>query len=241
LYFYNKTTKRFLTEMPLRQVSDDVWALTSTEPMGSVDSFIFQGTSPVQNQPTTLAPVSVVSTSASDTGSTYQIVVKGEDENGVVFAEVLQLNGTTPVSSSASFYKILGVTKTQNFNGTITLTSGTTTLVSLLPWEMGRQYRTIYFLENPMGGEEIEYRFYRQPVALVNDHDIPDLPGPYMQVLVWDTLMLLAGGYLSDVSPQQIETWRNQQTSWEFSLYSHEMEGQSLGAFPVLAKSLRGE
>jgi hypothetical protein len=173
--------------------------------------------------------------------TTYAVVVKGETSTGVIAAEVVVLTGQTPVTTTNTYSKVLAITKSGDFNGTLTITVGSTEILSLLPWEMGRQYRIIHLYGNITGNKTITYRFYRQPLWLLNDYDIPNIPSPYSQVLVWDTLILLAGGYLSDVSPQQIEMWNNQKNAWDLSLMSYDMEGQTLQAFPQFVRSLRAE
>lgn len=243
-FFKDTTTNQFLVELPKREIDDRNLLIPVNElTTGEYDHlhFYFSGVSPVATQPTSATTVRVVSDSSSDTGGSYQVVVKGEKADGTIAAEILTLTGTSPVTSSTSFQKINGVTKNQNFNGTLTLsTSGGTTLLTLLPWEMGRQYQTITFVEDP-GVRTITYRFFRQPLALVNDYDIPDLRAPYSQILVWDTLLLLGGGYLSDVRADQIMTWQQQQRRWEFALHSSLLPGQSLASRPQSVNSLRVE
>lgn len=243
-FFKDEATGNLIEEIANRELDDRNLAIPVNEvTSGEYDSlhFYYSGVSPVAQQPTSADTVTVVSTSGSDTGADYQVVVKGELANGALAAEVLTLNGTTPVTSSLSFQKINGVSKTQEFNGTFTLaTTGGTTLLSLLPWEMGRQYQTITFIEDP-GVRTITYRFFRQPLLLVNDYDIPDIRAPYSQVLVWDTLLLLAGGYLTDVSPQQLQLWQQQAQKWEYALLSSDMAGQTLGARPSTINTRRLE
>ncbi len=243
-FFKDQSTSNLLEEVPNRELDDMNLAIPVNEvTTGEYDKlhFYYSGTSAVQQQPSTASTITVVSANAGDTGGTYTVVVKGEAADGSVFAELFTLTGTTPLTSTGSFRKINAVTKNQNFNGTLTVaTSGGTTLLTLLPWEMGRQYQTITFLEDP-GVRIIEYRFFRQPLALINDYDVPDIKAPYSQVLVWDTLLLLAGGYLSDVATKQLEVWQKQADKWEFALLSSEMSGQTLGSRPSTINTRRME
>ena len=241
LYFYNRTQKKFLTEHPTYQLAehaDPVLSDNTTYP----DQFIFHGETPFKQNLSAASTVSVVSNSTDDTGVTFQIVVKGENTDGEIVAEVLTLSGLTPVATTTSFVYLLAVTKSKNFNGTISVKdSAANTLLTLLPWEMGRTYRQVYLLDNPQAGDVIEYKFYHQPLVLINDYDIPDIPGPYSQILVWDTLILLASGYLTSTTPTSLEAWRNMQRSWEYNLYSYEMKGQTIGSVSEFFKDLRGE
>lgn len=241
LYFYNRTQKKFLTEKQGAQLIEHVDPVV-TELSGSPDEFLFMGETPFKQNLSSASTITIVSNSGSDSGASYQVVLKGEQSGGNLVAEILELTGTSPVTSTTSFTQLVGLTKSQNFNGTITVTdSSANTLLTLLPWEMGRTYRQIYLLDNPVGGEVIEYKFYHQPLVLVNDYDIPDIPGPYSQVLVYDTLVQLGSAYLTSISPQGMEAWKNMQRSWEYSLYSYEMKGQTLGSYPEFFKDLRGE
>lgn len=242
-FFKDSSNNEYLVELPTREIDGLNFIDDPTGNTSLVDGpihFYFNGYTHVAAQPENTGTLSVVSSSASDVTS-YSVVIKGEDSAGAVFAEILTLTGTTPVTSSGSFHKILSVTKNQNFNGTLTVKdSDNNTLLSLLPWEMGRQYRQITFVEDP-GARTVIYGFYRQPLALVNDYDIPDLPAPYSQILVWDTLLLLAGGYLTDVSGQQLNVWQAQQKSWEWSLHNYEMEGQTAQSKPQSVRMLKLE
>lgn len=239
-YFFNTVTKRFLTEVPKEHVGEQEESVDDSVMQTSIQRFCLFGETPFKAQPSTASTISIVSDSASDTGSNYQIVVKGEDADGEVFAEILTMNGTTPVVSTNSFTFLTSITKNQSFNGNLTVTCGGTTVLTLLPWEMGRTYKQIYFLEPPVGGEVIKYRFYHQPLVLINDYDIPELPGANAQGLVWDTLLLLAS-YLTNVSPHQLEVWKSMSMTWELNLHAHEMQGQSIESQPSFFKDFRGE
>jgi len=74
--------------------------------------------------PSTAVQVSCVSTSASDT---MAILVSGLDANYETIAEIVQLNGTTPVTTTNSFYRINSATILSGSNvGDITVSeSGT--------------------------------------------------------------------------------------------------------------------
>ena len=241
LYFYNRTQKKFLTEHPSYQLvehPDPILADSTTYP----DQFIFHGETPFKQNLLAASTVSVVSNSASDTGANYTVVVKGETADGDVQIETVTLNGTTPVATTTSFVHVLAASKSRTFNGTLSLKdSAANVILTLFPDEMGKTYRQIYLLDSPQAGDVIEYKFYHQPLILTNDYDIPDVPGPYSQILVWDTLILLAGGYLTSTTNVSLEAWRNMQRSWEYNLYSYEMKGQTIGSVAEFFKDLRGE
>lgn len=240
LYFYNATTNEYLVEVPYTQIAEQEDSLNSLASGTGTKYFAFMGETPFKAQPSSAAVVTVVSSSGSDTGASYQVVVKGENANGEVFAEILTLNGVGSVSTSSQFTYVSSITKSQSFNGTITVTCGGTTLLTLLPWEMGRSYRQIYLLNSPNTTETIKYRFYQQPLVLVNDYDIPDIPGALAQSLVWDTLTMLST-YLTNLPPTAFEMWKNMSMTWENNIHAHELAGQSIESQPKFFKDLRGE
>jgi len=227
--FYNRTRKVPLHEVPSRQLQTELPQYLETQNVA--DHFALWGKRAVKAQPSTASTLSIVSNNAADTGAAYQVVVKGEDAAGNVLAEVFTPSGTTPVVGGTAFAKILTVTKAQDWNGTLTVTSnaGAVTNITLLPWEMGKSYQRLYVLEEPTSSERIDYQFYEQPLLLINDYDVPQLPFPHVNVLIWDSLLLLAT-YDSSVDPNDIAIWKDMQQKTETALYQTLTEGQSLGA-----------
>lgn len=242
-FFKDSSTNEYMIELPTREI-DSLSFLS--DPTGVVAQnvgplhFYFSGHSQVRSQPEVAGVLTFVSTSASDV-TTYFMYLTGENLSGDVFTETVTLNGLTPVNTTNSFRKILNIAKSAVTNGTVTLTdSSANTLLTLRASELGKQYRQITFIEDP-GVRTITYGFYRKPLTLVNDNDAPSIPAPYSQILVWDTLLLLAGGYLTDVSGQQLSVWQAQQKAWEWSLHNYEMEGQSAQSKPQSIRMLNLE
>ena len=231
LYFYNRTKKAFCIEAPFRSLEPDGVQLTVSSPPTDNLKFGLWGQAPVQYQPTSASTVSISSSSASDNSSTYNITVRGVTSGGVVVSNTITPNGTTPVASTTSFTKILSVTKAAAWNGTLTMTSNSAAVTNLTleASEYGRLYRQFQFLGNPSTGEVIEYRFYRQPLAMVNNYDIPEIPPPHAQILVWDALILM-GAYNSDAPEKAITIWRGYQKEMQEALNRSLTEGQSLGS-----------
>jgi hypothetical protein len=94
---------------------------------------------------------------------------------------------------------------------------------------VGRSYARLFFLSIPDGGSTIEYKFYRQPSPLTNDNDLPDIPPPFSQILVWDTLLMFAG-YNSDIGSAAVSVWRDNQQKLETQMIRAFQDAQSLGA-----------
>jgi len=89
----------------------------------------------------------------------------------------------------------------------------------------------MYFLTIPNSVSTIEYRFYRQPNSLVNDNDIPDIPPPFTQILVWDALISMAA-YNTDINPAHIAIWTKNRTDLETQMIAALEESNSLDAEP---------
>lgn len=240
LYLHNDTTKLLVREVPNRGLATGEFDWK--ESTGSASEYMFWGHSQVKTQPTEASVVWVTSSSTSDTGSSYQVVVKGILASGDVVAELLTLSGTTPVAGTEEFEEILSVTKSGEFNGTLTVTAnaGATSVVSLSPLEMGKQYRQIYLVQEPEVAETLSYRFYRKPLVLINDYDIPEIPSPYSQILVWDALILFAG-YNTDIRPETVAAWRQQRDQWEEALEQYLKDSNTLGAQPLFVQNKEGD
>jgi hypothetical protein len=79
--------------------------------------------------PSAAVQMSCVSTSASDT---MTIVISGLDANYETIAEIVQLNGTTPVTTTNSFYRINSATILSGSNvGDITVSEGGTVYANI--------------------------------------------------------------------------------------------------------------
>lgn len=229
LYFLNATTQNVVREIPERSLlSSGVNWLSDT---GSAQHFYFSGQSAVAAQPTSASVITLVSTDPLDTGTDYQVVIKGIDSAGHLRAEAITPAGTTPVNSTSAYSLIIGVTKERSWNGVLTLTSnsGAVTNLVLDAFEYGKGYTQVFIAQSPTRAETLRYRFFRKPLQLVNDFDIPDIPYPYSQVLVFDALLLMAS-YNPDVKESDKMLWLNQQARWATALDQAFSEQQSLGA-----------
>jgi hypothetical protein len=236
LYFYNATKKHYLREVPVRQIGPEGYRPNDDT---GAEFYTLWGRTFVKYQPTSASAITIVSSSALDTGSDYALIIKGVDTSGVVRAEQVNPTGTTPIQTSISYTKILAITKARQWNGTLTVTSNSSAVTNLTlhGCEMGRSYQQLYLLGNPPTGDSIEYRFYRQPLVLINDYDIPEIPPAHCQIMVWDTLCLLAG-YNTDIPPQALQTWRQQQARTEANLIEASLEAQSMEAQPRYVRDL---
>jgi hypothetical protein len=234
LYFRNSTTGSYLVEVPLRQLDQ-----TGTSPLDT-DSvqFTIDSYSPLAVQPT-YSVVTISSSSLLDTGAAKGVVITGYTSAGGMQTETITPNGLTPVSGSLVFTTITAVTMQDAWVGTMVLTHSGGTVGLVLPAGVAaRQYPMLRFYATPATTGTIDYRFYRKPRVLTRDNDIPEIPDPYSQILVWDTLLMFAG-YNTDISRQSVEAWRDMQGQLSLSLQHAFLNPQTIGAMPRFVRVIQ--
>ena len=231
LYIRNLTTGQYLMEVPNRELLEQGGDWTTDLTSSSATRFMYWGTSPVQRQPVTTSTVSIISSSTSDTGS-KTVTITGELSSGAMTSETISLNGTTTATGSTAFQLVTDVTKSTATTGTVTVSLDSTAVLSLPPTVFGKQFRTIFIPDEIVGAETIGYRFYRQPRKLVNDYDIPLIPGPHSQILVYDTLIQMAA-YLTESGKQTLGIWQEKMMAEQLAMYqAYAVEGQTIGGAP---------
>ena len=238
LWFRNRTTKSYLIETPMRQLEQT--GADWNNDTGSAERFTLTSRTQIQNQPSSASVISIVSSSASDASSAKAITVGGMTSTGYT-TESITPNGITAAPGSTSFTEIITVTKAAAWVGTMTMTSnsGAVTNLTLFPTEYGRSHQQIELLRAPATAETIEYRFYRQPPKLTNDNDVPLLPPPTQEILVYDALIHIAG-YNTDMNAQALGVWRDNQQRLERLLQEAQLEGQMIAAEPRSVRYLDG-
>lgn len=235
LYLRNDTEEVLMREIPNRGLSTGTFDWAKED--GTAREFMFWGHSQVKAQPQIPGVLTVRSSNNSDFGPTYQVAVKGTNVEGDVFVEIFTLEGQVPITGHYPFEEVISITKSGEFNGTLQITAdlGATTLLTLSPIEMGKQYRQIHLVQIPTAPEVLSYRFFRKPLILINDYDVPELPSPYSQLLVWDALMLFAG-YNTDIRMETVQAWGRQQEHWEAALEQYLKDSTTLGAEPLFVQ-----
>ena len=217
--FYNASEERKMVEVPVREYYD-----------APLTKYHWHWTkpSPVAAQPSTTGTISILSSASAD--QSKDVIIRGLDGSDVITTETISSNGsdgTTPVSSSTSYKKILKVTKSGTFAGTLTVRDNAgNTMLSLGTADYGKNYAQIKLLRDPAQADTIEYATYRKPVKLSDNNDIPDIPDPFSRILIWDTLLTLCA--YDEVQPQPI--WVQKQREWEQRLQQTFLEGQTPGA-----------
>ncbi|HYE17347.1 MAG TPA: hypothetical protein VEA69_02825, partial [Tepidisphaeraceae bacterium] len=226
-YFFNRTKKQYWREVGSRQLgpSGARWN-TDTDRQ----QYTLWGRTAVQTQPAAASIITIVSSAVGDNTASKAITIRGV-ANGAVTTEAITPNGTSAVTGTTSFSKILGVTKGAPWAGTLTVSAGATTLLTLGPGEYGRSYQQLFLLGSPSTADTIEYRFYRLPKPLVNDYDTTDIPPPHEQILVWDALLLLAA-YDGRLDAARVREWKEWQQMADMALDHAYVELQGLEAEP---------
>lgn len=226
LYFYLPDTCIFLTEITTRGLETYAGFNTATDGAG----FYFAGMWPVALQPSASSVLTIVSTSASDNTAAKAVLVTGRTANGIR-SESITPNGITPVAGLLAFTEILSLSLSATWAGTCTVTSDSaaTTNVVLTAGETARQHPVIQLLWTPGTAIEIDYRFLVTPRRMVNDGDIPNIPYPHSQVLVWDALLLMAA-YDSQTDPGRVRVWSDYRDQLELQMRQTYLEGQTIGA-----------
>jgi hypothetical protein len=236
LWFRNRTTKVLLTETPFRTIEST--GADWNNDSASADRFILTTRSQVQAQPTADGTLVLVSTSASDvTGPT--VIIRGMTANGMT-TETLTANGTTNVTSTNTFKAggILQITKTGTWVGRLTISAGSTTVLTLFATEYGRSYTQLELLAIPNGADVIEYKFFRQPNPLANDYDIPDVPAPFSEILLYDALLLYAG--YNPVTANAVDRWKDQRDRIEKAMTTAYLDPQTIGSDVRYIRDLSG-
>lgn len=232
-YLYNKNTCQFIGEISDEQIvarGDGNGEATSAY----AQFFQKAGLSPIRTY--IAAPDTLALTSTVGEASGHYLSITGEDSTGEELTETLAPGAST----SNTFARITRIDKIgTSWAGTITLaTTGGTTLLVLTASQPGKQYLVIRLLETPSAVETIEYRFIRAPRVMSNDNDLPDVPWPDSQILVWDALILLAA--YSEVDSEATNVWRQSQTVCELTMLTSVLQGDTTGSWSESVRDLSG-
>lgn len=201
--FINTTAKQYMHETPSR-------ARYKVEAIEDRYHFEFVQTSPVK-LPSVVGVVSVV-------GGGAGAVISYVDINGNYNTETVAAGASTTFSVDT----VVGVSST-DLTKTLSLTdAANVNMLSLVVGESGKQFPQIRLFDDGVSTETSIYTFYRIPRVLVNDNDVPDIPFPYSNVCIYDTLLELAT--YNDGAPQPY--WLKQQDDWDLHMRQAFQEGE---------------
>lgn len=233
LFFYNPTTDNYMEEISpkgLMESEADWEDGTAGEP----DRFMLTGLSKLLTQPS-VAGVVVITTTGGTESASNSVVVTGVS-NGVVVSETLSSGSAwSTLTGSQSFDVIEDITKVGvTWTRTITATRGADTLLSLGANDYGRQYRIFELLESPSAAATVSYRFFRQPRQLVLDHDIPDLPMGFDDLLVYGALIAMHG--YTRATDSEMGWWAAEQKKLKDTLQMTYRSTRSMGGRPTYTR-----
>ena len=78
-------------------------------------------------------------------------------------------------------------------------------------------YQSISLTFTPSSADVVEYQFYKLPVEMSADADLPNVPYPHSRVLIYDALLRLAV-FDDDLSPAKRDEWKERQQKYDNSL-----------------------
>jgi len=164
VYVFDNTNKKPLYFKP------EVGWQNDTTLVGSSDYFTISE-STVGTQPASASTITIVSDYASD--NTQTIFLKGVS-NGFIKTETLTLGGTTPVTSSNSYTKLIQVSKSATTTGGVTVKDSLSNQLTYLePTQLHTRDRLIKFFYIPVSSVSIVIRYKREIYPMINDYDYP--------------------------------------------------------------------
>lgn len=168
----DKTNGRPLTRIDSQINAEKNYAVLDTQ--GTVCSYIIIEKT-VRTQPTAASVISFVSSSASDTSQS--VYVKGLDANGYEAYEIETLTGTTPVSTTTQFSRVLLISKSAATVGTVTATSNTggVTVAVFSPAEITHRVKVMRFVQVPNSAITVEINFIEKLLPMSQNYDYPIL------------------------------------------------------------------
>lgn len=158
-----------LAETSLQKlISDYPSSLTSA---GTVERYCLT-IEPVQAQPTSASVLAIVSSSSAD--STQTITVRGVSSAVEVYEEVA-LTGTSPVSTTNSYTRVISIGKSAETSGKITITSNSAavTVAVISPETLTPRFNLIRLHYVPSTAVTIALPYYIKPLPMNSGYDFP--------------------------------------------------------------------
>jgi len=216
-----------LEDVPVKseeEAEDGLPTEDSTQPL----RYRMVGVQSLKAQPAVAGTV-VVTPSGGNESASNGIVVQGLDANGEWIEETLTSGSTwASLTTTGSFKTVVNVIKTgTTWTRTITVTSGSTTLLTLLASERVKQYQMLELVKVPQTARTLEYRYYRKPIDLVYDYQLPQLPEAFSDILEYETLKLLSG--FTRATDAELTLWQQESDHLFSQLRQNYQQARSLG------------
>jgi hypothetical protein len=226
-YGQNETTGDFLEEIPSGEIlntGDNIITGENENPY----RFLLTSLQNVQRQPSTAGVLTVTTTGGTESSSN-KIYLKGIDSSGNYVEETLSSGSAwSSLVSSTSWSIVEAISKYGTFTRTITCTIGSETILTLLASEYGKQFRQLELIKIPTIGLDFLYRFYRKPLKLVNDYDIPQIPEEYSDILVYGALIDLQG--YARPEGNEAKEWKDKRDNLVDQMQKQYQQSRSVGA-----------
>jgi hypothetical protein len=225
-YGQNESTGDWLEEIPasgLIEMGDNILTGESDNPY----RFVLTSLQNVKAQPSEAGAL-VVTASGGTENASSMIFVRGIDSSGNYVEETMSTGAAwDELTSSTSWSVIESISKLGEFTRAITCAVGSTTILNLSATEYGRQYRQLELTKIPTTSVEFYYRFYRKPLKLVNDYDIPQIPEEYGDILVYGALLDLQGFSRPDLG--ELDLWTRYKKDLVDQMQKQYQQTRSLG------------
>lgn len=167
LKVWDSTNKREISFSSIEQEVEN--NLETIDQTGTVDRYVILNR-PVQTQPSSETTIDIVSSSASDTMET--IYIRGVS-SGVELTETATLNGTSTVTTTNSYSKIITLTKSTTTLGKVTITSGSDTLAVMPPEAIDYKVQILRLYQAPSSSITLNVPYIIKPLPLSADGDVP--------------------------------------------------------------------
>lgn len=134
-------------------------------------------------------PMAIYSSAASDVVTVYfqgQVLAAGGTAPRDLYrwGESVSIVGTTPVTTSASYYSLDSIVKDADTDGVLTVESQGTVVARIDPFERESKYVQVSFLQIPVAATVFRYAAYTRPTPLVSAYQTTH-PSVEQDYLVW--------------------------------------------------------
>jgi len=184
------TTPRMVNETSARMFDRTRAGSTET---GTPYTFFVSQSRGVQKQPAVNGTLTIVSDSATDSGSSFKVRIEGFNASGLLVSELVTLNGTTQVATSNTYSSSMGVERIvkvpaegKKFTGNLTLRDQSGNSMAEIP--VAYESPNFLWIEfDPIPGSAISYtvRAEMRVPPLVNDFDWPKFDEQFHDLLIW--------------------------------------------------------
>lgn len=233
LFVYNPTRNEYLEEIAPKGLmeSEADW---NDGTIDQPDRFMLTGLSKLLTQPTVASVVTVTTTGGTES-STNSVRVTGASGGATVTETLASGTNWSSLTGSQSFDVITDITKLgSTWTRTITATANSQTLLILGADSYGQQYRTLELLESPTTACDLLYRFYRAPRQLVEDHDVPDVPAGFDDILVYKTLSAMQG--YTRATSTELDFWASEIRKLTDTLQMTYRAARTMGGRPTYTR-----